>query len=179
MDNKTADLLIRKTGQGDMNAFEQLYNELSKGVYALALSIVKNKSAAEDIMQDTFVRVYNAASGFNSSGAGVAWIMRIARNLSITAVSARISEPEEKIDEEKSYIGTEASAVDRLMLENALQALNDNERRIITLHAVTGLKLNEIANILDEPLGTIKWRHSEAMKKLRKSLGEETEVSRR
>ena len=178
MDNRTADLLIRQTGQGDMNAFEQLYSGLSRAVYSFALSIVRDSAAAEDVMQDTFVRVYNAASGFTASGAGVAWIMRIARNLAMTLVSARKFEPEDKIDEERSYTGTESSVVDRLMLEQAMETLTDAERQIITLHA-SGLKLNEIARITDEPLGTVKWRHSEALKKLKRSLSDEKEVSRR
>ena len=164
---------------GDMQAFEQLYNELSKNVYAFALSIVREKTAAEDIMQDTFVRVYNAASGFTAGGTGIAWIMRIARNLAMTAVTARKTEPEERIDEEKSYSGTESQAVTRLAIEDAMKVLNETERQIITLHAVSGMKLNEIAAIIDEPIGTVKWRHAEALKKLRRVLGEESEVSRR
>ena len=178
MDNSTADLLIFKTGQGDMAAFEQLYNELSKSVYAFALSIVKNPAAAEDIMQDTFVRIFNAASGFRGGGKGIAWIMRIAHNLAISYVTAKTAEPEEKIDEEKSYNDTEASASDKIDIDAALGSLNEAERKIIILHAVSGLKLNEIAEILGEPLGTIKWRHSAALKKLKEKLSSEMEVNR-
>ena len=107
MEQKYADILICRTGQGDMAAFEELYNGLSRKVYAFVMTIVKNPSAAEDIMQDTFVRVYNAASEFKGGGSGVSWIMRIARNLAYNTLSRRQAEPEENIDAEKSSNDTE------------------------------------------------------------------------
>ena len=70
MDNKTADRLILALAGGDMSALEALYSELAPVVYAFANSIVKNDTAAQDIMQDTFVRVYNSASSFKATGFG-------------------------------------------------------------------------------------------------------------
>ena len=172
MDNKTADGLICKIGQGDMSALEELYNALSRGVYAFALSIVRDTSAAEDIMQDTFVRVYNAAPCFRAGGAGVSWVMRIAHNLAINAVKAHPVQPEDQIDIFRSFSGAESSAVDRVMINAALDSLSETERKIVVLHAVMGMKLNEISEIINEPLGTVKWRHSAAVRKLRKMLSD-------
>ena len=172
MEQKYADILICRTGQGDMTAFEELYNQLSRKVYAFAMTIVKNSAVAEDIMQETFVRVYNAASDFKGSGSGVSWIMRIARNLAYNALSRRQAEPEENIDTEKSSDNTECSVIERIAVEEAMDTLDENERQIITLHAVVGMRLHEIAQIMDQPLGTVKWRHSAALKKLRNILDE-------
>lgn len=174
MDNRTADRLIEKTGQGDKTAFEELYNGLSKAVYAFAYSILKNEAAAQDVMQDTFVRVYRHSASFKPSGSGVAWIMRIAKNLCVTAASKPITEPVERIDTSgKRAPSAEESALGKTNISAALDCLSDDERRIITLHAVTGLTLKEIARIVDEPLGTVKWRHSQALKKMKRLLGEE------
>lgn len=172
MEQKYADILICRTGQGDMAAFEELYNGLSRKVYAFVMTIVKNPAAAEDIMQDTFVRVYNAASEFKGSGSGVSWIMRIARNLAYNTLSRRQAEPEENIDAEKSLNDTESNVLERIVIEQAMETLDENERQIITLHAVVGLRLHEIAQIVNQPLGTVKWRHSAALKKLRNILDE-------
>ena len=70
---------------------------------------------------------------------------------------------------------TADSAEARVMMLDALDTLSDAERQVITLHAVSGLKLDAIARVMNEPLGTIKWRHSQAMKKIRgaMSAGEE------
>lgn len=176
MDNKTADRLICAVAQGDMSALEQLYSELAPGVFAFARSIVKDEAAAQDIMQDTFVRVYNSAGSFSPRGLGRAWIMQIARNLSLNAISRfDRSVPEEAAAEQAASDSTEDSAEARVMVMNALDMLSDAEREVVTLHAVSGLKLEIIARIMDEPLGTIKWRHSQAMKKFRAAMtaGEE------
>lgn len=172
MEQKYADILICRTGQGDMAAFEELYSQLSRKVYAFVMTIVKNPASAEDIMQDTFVRVYNAAADFKGSGCGVSWIMRIARNLAYNTLARKQTDSEEKIDAEKASDSTENNVLNRVVIQQAMQSLDDNERQIITLHAVVGMKLHEIAQIMEQPLGTIKWRHSSALKKLRNILDE-------
>lgn len=176
LDNKRADALICAVARGDMTALEQLYNELAPGVYAFARSILKNDGAAQDVMQDTFVRVYNSAANFKPQGYGRAWIMQIARNLAINVLTSRRStEPEELIAEQPSADSTEETAEARVMIARALDMLNDDEREVIMLHAVSGLKLERIAEILEQPLGTVKWRNAQAMKKIRAAMaaGEE------
>lgn len=173
MDNRTADLLIRRTANGDNAAFEELYSRLSGPVFAFAFSILKNEATAQDVMQDTFVRVYRHAGAFKPSGSGVAWIMRIARNLCITAAKAPIAAPVEDIDSSgRRFPSAEEHAVEKTRISQALEQLGDGERRIIILHAVSGLTLREIAEVLDEPLGTVKWRHAQALKKIKRLLEE-------
>jgi len=176
LDNKAADLLICAVAQGDMSALEKLYCELAPAVCAFARSIVKDEAAAQDIMQDTFVRVYNSAAAFRPCGLGCAWIMQIARNLSLNALTrfARI-EPQENAPETAAAESTADSVEARVMIMSALDTLSEAERQVVTLHAVSGLKLDEVARVLNEPLGTIKWRHSAAMKKIRAAMsaGEE------
>ena len=178
IDNKKADVLICAVAGGDMSALEQLYSGLAPAVYAFARSIVKDDTAAQDIMQDTFVRVYNSASGFKAQGYGKAWIMQIARNLSINYLTARTStEPEELIAEHPSVDSTSDAAEARVMLSRAMDTLTDAERETVILHAVSGLKLERIAEIFAEPLGTVKWRHSRAMKKIRAAMAEGKEAA--
>ncbi len=176
IDNRAADSLICAIGQGDMSALERLYSELAPAVCAFARSIVRDEAAAQDIMQDTFVRVYNSAGAFRPCGLGCAWVMQIARNLSLNALT-RFSrtEPVESGPETAAADSTEDSAEARVMIVDALDSLSDAERQVITLHAVSGLKLDEVARVMNEPLGTIKWRHSQAMKKIRAAMsaGEE------
>lgn len=176
IDNKAADRLICEIAAGDMSALETLYRELAPGVFAFARSIVRDDATAQDIMQDTFVRVYNSAPNFRASGLGKAWIMQIARNLALNAVMRRQdSEPQEVIEERAAGESTEDCVEARVMIDHALNVLTDAEREVVVLHAVSGLKLDAVARIIGEPLGTVKWRHSRAMKKIRTAMagGEE------
>lgn len=173
MDNRTADALIERISAGDMSALEDLYTQFSQAVYAYAMTIVKDKVVAEDIMQDVFVKVYQNASGFRAEGYGKAWILRIARNLALNAVTRRReSEPEEAFETLRAPDRPEDSAIIRVSLKEALDALSDEERRIVTLHAVSGMTLGEIAATLSQPLGTVKWKHAGALKKLRRAVGD-------
>ena len=171
------DILIEQVACGSSESLEKLYNACAKGVYALAYSIVKSHAAAEDIMQDTFVHVWNSASTFTAKGNGRAWIYRIARNLALNAVTRNRTDSLNAITEENgdrlaSDTSTEESAVVGHSIETALLSLGDREREVITLHSMSGLTLNEIAAMLDIPLGTVKWRHAQALKKLRSVLSD-------
>ncbi len=175
IDNKRADALICAVAKGDMSALERLYNELAPAVFAFARAIVKNESTAQDIMQDTFVRVFNSASSFRPQGYGKAWIMQIARNLSLNALAVRTYDDVDEAAEKPSADSTEETAEARMMVAAAMDSLSEAERQVVVLHAVSGLKLERIAQILEEPIGTVKWRHSQAMKKIRAAMsaGEE------
>lgn len=177
MDALDIDRLIAKVASGDTASLEILYNRFAKSVYALAYSIVSNHAAAEDIMQDTFVKVWSAAASFKSKGFGKAWIMRIARNLSLNYVTrCRTQSMDEMNEESGERFASEQSLEDRTVasvaVEYAMSRLSENEKQIVTLHGLCDMTLSEIAEMLGEPLGTIKWRHSEAMKKMRKELQE-------
>ncbi len=173
MDNIAVDALILRVAAGDMSALEELYNGLADMVYGFAMTIVKNPAVAEDIRQDVFVKIYNGAGSFKSSGFGKSWIMMITRNLSLNAVSRGVTEPEDALVNMQSGDNTEQSAIINLTLRRALERLSDDERRIVTLHALSGLRLNQIADIMDMPLGTVKWKHSKALKQLKSEFGEE------
>lgn len=171
------DILISQVAEGNSDSLEKLYNACAKGVYALAYSIVKSHAAAEDIMQDTFVRVWASASTFTARGNGRAWIYRIARNLALNAVTRGRTDSldamtEENGDRMASDASTEDSVVVGHSIDSALSSLSDNEREIITLHSMSGLTLNEISVMLGVPLGTVKWRHAQALKKMRSLLSD-------
>lgn len=176
MEQYDFDSLILAVAKGDMDALETLYNISARGVFSLAFSVVRSSAAAEDIMQDTFVRVMRAAPSFKANGSGRAWIYRIARNLALNAVTrSRFDSLDTLMDESgfapPSSLSTEGEAVTNAALKAALDKLSDSEREIVVLHSA-GLKLSEIAQVLSLPLGTVKWRHAAALKSLRSELND-------
>ena len=77
------DGLILRIAEGDTAALEVLYRQTSASVYGFALSILRDPTAAEDVMQDTFVSVMQSASSYQPSGKPMAWLLTIARNLAL------------------------------------------------------------------------------------------------
>lgn len=167
--------LLQKLAQGDREALAQLYAQTKGAVYGFALSILKSGHAAEDVMQDTYVRVYNAAAGYRAQGKPLAWILTIARNLALAKLredkkEAPLREWAPPGEESGSFAGQSA---DRMALHAALTILSDEERQIVILHSLTGMKHREIAAIIGIPLPTTLSKYRRALFKLKKYLQEE------
>ena len=166
------DRALRRVANGHTDALETIYTQTSSAVYSYILSIVKNPEDAEDILQDTYVKVCLNASQYSSQGKPMAWILTIARNLSLMKLRAgkRMSDiPEyewEAIVDESARFNTE----DRMVLEAAVAGVSDEESQIVMLHAVAGLKHREIADMLDMPLATVLSKYNRALKKMRRII---------
>ena len=146
-------------------------------MYATALSYLKDPHRAEDITHDTFIRIWDCSPRYVSVGSPMAWILTIARNLSLMEI--RRGTRETTLGEEEwCTVPADSPRVtpeDRIVLEEALASLSDDERRVIMLHVTSGLKHREIAALLDLPLSTVLSKYSRAMRKLRRALGRDDE----
>ena len=175
--NRELDRLLVQVGGGDREALALLYDKARAAVYAMALSLLKDAHEAEDVAQDTFVKVWENAPGYRAQGSPMAWMLTIARNLA--RMRLRRGGRQVGLEEEEwNAIPADAPAVspeDRQVLQTALAALGEEERQIVLLHAVTGLKHREIAALLELPLSTVLSKYHRALKKLREQLkGDET-----
>jgi len=159
---------IARIAGGDKDALADLYNRTRPAVYGFALSIVKNAHDAEDILHDACLQVWNAAGGYRRQGKPMAWVLTITRNLAISRLREH-GRTEPLVQEDWQDRLADNPAVtheDRMMLEAVLSALSDEERQIVTLHALTGLRHREIAALLGLPLPTVLSKYSRALKKL-------------
>lgn len=172
--------LIADIAAGDRAAVGALYEQTKTAVYGFALSILKNSADAEDVLQDTYVRVWSAAGGYRSMGKPMAWILTIARNLATSVLRDRSKTtdiPEEDWIASPSSERPFEAMEQRMVLNAAMYALSDEERQIVMLHAVTGLKHVEIAGLLSLPLPTVLSKYSRAKKKLQNTLKEENGIA--
>ena len=169
--------LLSGVAAGDREALAQLYHRTRTAVYGLALSYLKNAHDAQDVTQDTFVRVWDSAHQYRAKGSPMGWLLTVCRNLALMKLrqSARQGELSE---EEWDAIPADTKGLsleDRELLQTALAGLEDQERRIVLLHAVTGLKHREIAALVELPLPTVLSKYHRALKKLRVCMkGEDT-----
>lgn len=172
------EMLIVRIARGDRTAFEDLYEETSNAVFAYALSLLHRREDAEDVMQDTFLKVRAAAHLYRPQGKPMAWVLTITRNLCLMRFrqGQRRADlpPEDQPGRILEDLGTDriSEAEDRLLLETAFRVLSPEELRVIILHAVSGLRHREIAEAFGIPVSTVLSRYNRGLKKLRSQLEE-------
>ena len=166
------DRCIEETATGNMEGFKKLYTETKSSVYGLALSVLKNPDDAEDVLQDCFVKVFSAAGDYKSQGKPLAWILTITRNLCLQLLRDKKKQADIPEEDWEKYIGEtdNVSTEDNIVLTEVLQSLAEDERQIVVLHAVSGLKHREIADFLKIPLSTVLSKYNRSLKKLNEKL---------
>lgn len=183
-DQKTEADLLRRIGLGDRDALAELYDRCSTLLYSVALRVLNNETEAEDLMQDVFVQIWEKASLFDPSrGKPLTWAISLTRNRAIDRLrslqrrgrlreelekEAAAAEPATPADTRDELFAAETSRVVR----EAVLKLSDQQRQAIEMAYFSGLTQNEIAEKLDEPLGTIKARIRRGMLKLREILAD-------
>ncbi|WP_418500147.1 RNA polymerase sigma factor [Dysosmobacter sp.] len=164
-------LLIHIAG-GEREALAELYQRTRSAVYGLALSYLKNAQDAQDLTQDVYVQVWDCAAQYRPTGSPMGWLLAVCRNLCLTRL--RREERHAALSEEEwDAIPARECGLDadeRALLQGALASLADEERRVVLLHAVTGLKHREIAALLELPLPTVLSKYHRALKKMRSFL---------
>ena len=170
-DETLLDQLIPKIQQGDKAAFQEVYESTKTAVYSFALSIVLNRSDAEDIMHDTYLRIYNGAAAYRPMGRPLAWILTIVRNLAYSRM--RNTKPANRIQarEEELVNDTFMEHVEnRVLLESLLKKLSPDERQIVVLHVLTSWKHREIAEWMGLPVPTVISKYRRALEKMKKEI---------
>ena len=164
-------LLIHIAG-GEREALAELYQRTRSAVYGLALSYLKNAHDAQDLTQDVYVQVWDRAEQYRLIGSPMGWLLAVCRNLCLMRL--RREERHAALSEEEwDAIPARECGLDadeRALLQGALASLTDEERRVVLLHAVTGLKHREIAALLELPLPTVLSKYHRALKKMRSFL---------
>lgn len=169
MEKEELNDIILRIQKKDTKALEKIYNDMKGCVYGLAYVYTKSHSDSEDIVQNTFLRVWSKADTYKKDNPK-AWIMTIARNLSIDNINQgkRFTELDENIRTDDCY----SKITDTDMLNTLLSTLEETEREIVILYSY-GFSHSEIAKITSKPYATVRWKYSNAIKKLIKISGGE------
>ena len=164
--------LIAEIAAGNAESFRKVYKETGSAVYGLALSILKNRHDAEDVMHDAFLKIHEGAKDYQPMGKPLAWIFTIVRNLCYnrlrgSTVFEELDSVRELADENARI---EIHTENRLMIDTALAVLDDQDREIVMLHAMAGWKHRETARFLELPVSTVLSKYNRALKKMRTAL---------
>lgn len=163
--------LLARCRDGDGEAYAQLYERYGRVLYANALRILRNSEAAEDAVQETFVRLVGALPAGKVSRVGP-WLRRVNANYCIDRLRRRDTRGRELTEVELPAHRDEPQGTLRSALETAISALPERARQILLLHDVEGFKHSEIAESLAISVGTSKSQLFRARELLRASLGE-------
>jgi len=179
--------LVDRARDGDVAAFGELVRKHQPRIFRLAAHMLRDRSEAEDVAQETFIRAYQALARFDGRSEPYTWFYRIAVNLSLNHIRSRKSsrtvqtgEPNDirlqafLVEKRPSALADPPGDASRKELYSALceaiDALSDTLRTTLILVCVDGLSHEEAASVLGAPEGTIAWRVHEARRKMREFL---------
>ena len=167
VNNENLKHLIFRIQENDRQALSELYSEMKTSVYSLALVYTKSDFDAEDIMQNTFLRIWSAAPSFSGKNAK-SWIMMIARNMSLDWIrsSKKRTDLDENIPSKDCFEKITASETVKALFKH----LKEEEREIVLMYS-QGFTHAEIAEITGRPRPTVIWKYNNALKKLKKISG--------
>jgi RNA polymerase sigma-70 factor (ECF subfamily) len=171
--------LVRAAGQGDTRAFEQLYRKHARRTYAAVWRLSGGQAArAEDLVQDAFVRAWQALPTFRFESAFSTWLHRLAINTALMSLRSRSGgEDLETDDTALDFVATHDTAGqrtrERLDLERVIATLPPRARAVLVLHDIEGYKHEEIAVELGMAVGSSKAQLHRARGLLRARLGED------
>ncbi|GAA6735087.1 sigma-70 family RNA polymerase sigma factor [Thermus oshimai] len=162
--------LLQRVAGGDEEALLALYRRYAPRVHGLARRILRDGHEAKDVVQETFLRIWNKAERFDPTlGRPGTWILTIAHRLALKRLKALSAWALLEEDGGVEGVGTEAH-LEKLWVNGALGALEPEERRLLELAYFQGYSHSELALLLGWPLGTVKSRLRRALAKLEAKL---------
>jgi RNA polymerase sigma-70 factor (ECF subfamily) len=155
--------LLQRIADGDSAAFETLYRRFARPVLGLALRMLRDRSRAEDAVQETFAAIWRSAASYRPErGPGAPWLYAVARNAIVDRARARgeatFADPPEAVAPDAGPDDRAQSAYVSWRVHSAVHALPEHERQVLELAYWSGLSQSEVARFLEIPLGTVKTR---------------------
>jgi RNA polymerase sigma-70 factor (ECF subfamily) len=164
--------LLERCRRGDDLAWEALVRRYQSRVYAVAMHYMRNGEEARDAAQDIFVRLYQGLGSFRGEQVFLPWLLRLARNVCIDALRRKKARPpafDVAIDDAVQLASAGPTPEEqsearsgRDLLYRAMERMSEDDREILMLKEIQGLKVEEISALLEVPAGTVKSRCNRA-----------------
>jgi len=171
---------MRRICEGDDAGLAELYDRYGRVTFSLIVRVVRDAGIAEDLVQETFLRVWNRVHGFDAQSGSIGpWLLAVARNRAIDYLRSaggreRNAVEYEETDHPALYCDMEKdilSSDSARRVKSAVEKLSPNQRQVIELAYFEGLSQTEMAERMGQPLGTVKTWVRAALKNLRDELG--------
>lgn len=179
---------------GDKDGLREVYEEYISYIYGIVRGLLVNKEEAEDITSDFFIRLWEKSDTYKPGSGHKGWMATIARNMAIDYIRKRKrEEPVDFLENREEDTGgvsagkkadmiqarenpnsVEEQVIADMTIKEALALLKESERRVVHMKIMGQMTFQEIADILEEPMGTVSWRYRQAIKTLRRCGYEES-----
>ena len=168
--------MIERLQAHDQAAYSYLYDHYSKALFAVIYQVVQQQEAAEDVLQEVFVKIWQHVGAYDASkGRLYTWMLNIARNSAIDRTRSKEFNKQTKTTEltENVYAGKDGvhSTINDIGLKKTIERLPAENRRLLELSYFQGYTQDEISKMLGIPLGTVKTRIRSTLLQLRKLVG--------
>jgi RNA polymerase sigma-70 factor (ECF subfamily) len=178
--------LVPRIQMGDLDAFEALYRKYKTELYRTALAITRDRGAAEELLQDCFLRAYDHIDSVDGCSSLRPWLHRIIVNLSYNWATKKRLRLVSLDDVFERLLSVPRSSPERALerqelmqvLDDAIKSLSMPQRVVVVLFYLQGFSLAEIAYVLDCPVGTVKSRLHNARKTMKRRLIADSRISR-
>lgn len=170
------DNYVKEYINGNQDAFDEIYIQTQKLVFSICLSYMKDRSLAEDMMQDAYLNAIRYISNYKLGTSIEAWLVTIAKNTCLNEIKRRKKVTyvgdyfDNAIIDESESNCNETEKEDTPLLDIALKILNDKELIVLLPHIIDGKQLVDIAYDTNLPEGTVRWRYNNALNKIRKHI---------
>ena len=160
--------------KGDTNALETIYNLTYRGVFSFVFPIMKDYMASEDVLQMTYINVYEKRDLYKPGTSVLNWILTMAKNIALNEFNKNKRNVDYDFDSDEqatpSCLYSFDESLDTPTIELASEILSEEDYKVLLLYVVGGYKHREIAELLDMPVGTVTWKYNAALDKLRVEL---------
>lgn len=184
------EILVQKSKEGDLDAFDQLVNRYENKIYSLTFRFMGNHADAGDLAQETFIRLYLALGGFRGDSSFSTWLYRIAANTCRDEIRKRKRRPnismDELIESSPAHVpvaddqDAPEEVIQRMELQRQVQEclneLSQDHRLILVMREIQEFSYQEIAEVLKCSMGTVKSRISRARQALKEKIKEKGEL---
>ncbi len=178
------DILVQQSKSGNIDAFDELIKRYESKIYTVAYKFTGNHADANDLAQETFIRVYQSLPSFRGDSSFATWIYRIASNVCRDELRRQQRRKKISLDEMMSQPGGNLSLADdgvspevslekselQRAVQRCLNTLSDEQRLILIMREIQELSYDEIAAALDCSLGTVKSRLNRSRQALKQKV---------
>lgn len=176
MRHEHLDRIAERLRTGEEKAFDELYDATYKAVFVKAYSVLKDRMKAEDVLQETYLTIYNKIGTYVSGTNFLAWILTIAGRLAINEYHRLKRETPAEDDYLNVKIGGKGfDGTENWLVDAAGKILEQDEFEIVMAAVMGGYRRREIAEVLGLPVSTVSWKYKKGLEKLKKYLEEKAE----
>jgi len=164
--------LVRRAKRGEIDAFETIVRNYQDFVYRTAYGVTQHHSDAKDVAQETFVKVFLSIKNLKEERTFPTWIARITARTALDWIEKHRRIPQSNVELERLASNkNESQAADaRIDLQRGMNALSPEHRMVLVLRDIQGFEYEDISNILEIPIGTVRSRIHNARLQLRREL---------